>query len=177
MVLNGRGALQIGSGAGRGSYWGVWGGLDVSFGGVPASIMIGADPNKTTRTDGVEKHADIAMPNVKVDSAPPVLLLNAHGFGNTTQLMLGGSPDFATAVTDIYLSTATDPSTPISSSDSNTGGTRLYINRTGQVGIGTTSPAAQLHVADSMQVDGTATFNGVVHVQPQGDISMGDFAN
>ncbi len=181
MKLTQNGSLLIGSGAGVGGF-GQYGGLDVSFSGAPATIMIGADPYVTTRTVGVDKWAAICMPTVDMNPTNPTVLMRAQETVGWTWLWLGGVHD-STSVTDIFLTTATDPTVPVSSTDPSTGGTRLYINRWGQVGIGTTSPAAQLHVADSMQVDGAATFNGgatingVVHIQAQGDISMGDFAN
>ncbi len=46
---------------------------------------------------------------------------------------------------------------------------RVRITPAGDVGIGIAQPLAQLHVA------GTARFDGPVHIEPQGDLSMGAF--
>lgn len=45
----------------------------------------------------------------------------------------------------------------------------LVIDETGQVGVGTTAPQAQLHVA------GEARFDEAVLLEPQGDLDMGEF--
>jgi len=170
MTISEWGAVNIGSAAGTGVFWEDVGGLDVSWGGIPASLMLGADVNQTTRTDGAEKSATISMPNFHSDTSMPTILVEGYAKQDSTFVALGGFGPYSASATDIGLITSTDPASP--------GGTiRLYVNRTGQVGIGTTTPAAQLHVADSMQVDGAARFNGPTHIEPQGDISMGLFTN
>ena len=46
---------------------------------------------------------------------------------------------------------------------------RLRVTSTGNVGVGTAAPAAKFHVA------GSARFDGPVHIEPQGDVLMGEF--
>jgi hypothetical protein len=46
---------------------------------------------------------------------------------------------------------------------------RLKIDPAGRVGIGTSAPAAKLHV------NGTARFDGPVRIEKQGDLEMGEF--
>ena len=46
---------------------------------------------------------------------------------------------------------------------------RMRITPEGNVGVGTNTPQA------SFEVQGTARFSGPVHIEPQGDLTMGDF--
>jgi len=62
------------------------------------------------------------------------------------------------------------------------GGDKVVINSAGDVGIGTTSPQARLHVSGSAKVTSSLTaasgrFDGPVRIAPQGDLSMGSFTS
>ena len=48
---------------------------------------------------------------------------------------------------------------------------RMRITPEGNVGVGTNTPQAQL------DVQGSARFSGPVHIEPQGDLSMGEFTS
>ena len=96
-----------------------------------------ATTNKTNRIRG--EHYDI--------TEEPVTFMFMNAFSTTNQLFIGGGSSLENAVTSIgFYTGATNTTT--------TGTTRMYIASDGNVGIGTTSPTENLHVASCMVIDG-----------------------
>jgi hypothetical protein len=54
---------------------------------------------------------------------------------------------------------------------------RILQVANGKVGIGTNAPAHELDVNGNTHISGNLTVDGFIHVDPQGDISMGIFTN
>jgi hypothetical protein len=193
MTLNEHGALGLGAGAFTGDYYENVGGIDISWGGIPATLMLGADTNLSTRTNNTIKQMSVRMPHYDT-SKKPVEMLSGYIGSGTNQLRIGGgSGGLATTLVNFY--TAPDSVTEV-------GISRLQIDQFGRVtinqtktdsdfrvasmandnmiyvdasansvGIGTAAPTANLHVAGDAKVDGT------LRVQPRGDLSMGPFTN
>lgn len=106
--------------------------LDIFDGSASGSIRLGADVNNSTRSSNVRKLASITAPDYGNTRNIEFISSDSDGSG-TNKVYLGGRSGASTyAATDLYLNTATNPST--------TGGTTaVYINSSGNVGIGTTT--------------------------------------
>lgn len=203
MTLNRYGALGIGSGSltGIGVGWEASGGLDVAWGGGPATILIGADLNSSSRTNGQTKYASIACAPRDFSKAN-LTMMAMENYGEGATLSIGGGQN--NGATDILFYTA-----PTSDAYPNENGwqylPRLKINRFGGISAGNETVAtwnpdyagSQFVVGKYNKVDhtggsfvvGTGTgpaveqrknalrvdANGAVLIQPSGDISMGEF--
>lgn len=110
--------------------------LDVSNGG--AGLTVGADNGLSTRTNAVAKTGRIAFPQYLNANA------NYTGFygysdANRNTIYIGGGTNAYNAATDILFNTAPDQTT-------SSGTTRMKIDSSGNVGVGTTNPIGKLHV-------------------------------
>jgi hypothetical protein len=196
MRINTNGAVGIGSGALQGVYWESYGGLDISWGGIPATLVLGADVNLTSRTNNADKVMSIATPNYDI-TLKPVVSLSMTNTASDNRLKVGqiGTSTY-TGPTTISMGTASsrtaasgtehfrmDSSGNITMNYSAAASTvkvkgtsgndnLLVVNAsTNRVGIGTASPTVPLEVA------GAARFNSRVRIAPQGDLSMGSFTS
>jgi hypothetical protein len=110
MTINGAGGVGIGDGSGTGLFWGsMFSGLDVSWGGVPGTLSLGADINQKTRTEGRDKHMSIVVPAVSNTQKPMMFVWGmATSNGHYFNLGLGGDYWPTSAATDIALHTSHD---------------------------------------------------------------------
>lgn len=179
MRINRWGAVGIGTGSLSGSYWGPGGGLDISYGGIPGTLLLGADVNSTARTDYTSKGMAITMPHYRA-TEKPVSVLRGWNHSGANELYMGGGGATYLATTKLIFYTGENNVTlgghprfsihangkiianesNIATADFQVKGAQednlLYIAAaTNRVGIGTNAPAATLHVAGNTQVDGT----------------------
>jgi hypothetical protein len=151
MKITEYGAVGIGSGALTSTYWDPFGGLDISYGGVPSTLMLGADSNTTTRTNNTNKCMSITVPAYNT-TRRPMQIMSANTRADGNELYIGATyPN--TGATKIFFSTAAD-------ADTTAHPTRMVIDNQGRVGIGTTNPQAQLHVVGTVQFDSGITISG-----------------
>jgi hypothetical protein len=111
-----------------------------------------------------------ATGNVGIGTTAPTERLFVQGAGATRIVVRdsngGGVARLVAAGNDAYVG-------------ANTAGGKLYlqtgagnsavIDGSGNLGVGILTPAAKLHVA------GNARFTGAVRIEPQGDLTMGEF--
>lgn len=112
-------------------------GLDISSGG--RSIVIGAENGLSTRTDNVGKYGRILGAHY-TNAEQPIVGLLLGSYSGTNQVSIGGGTSLGSAATFISFYTASNTITP-------TGTERMRIDSSGNVGIGTTTPAQKLHIA------------------------------
>jgi len=123
-------ALRIGAGATATAS------LDVS-----ASVLVmGADNNLQTRTNGVVKTGKFQCPHYNQSTVNPFLLFAAQSNDANNVVQFGGGTTGKTCATVIQFFTHTNHT------DSTAGVEALRIDNAQNVGIGTTAPKAKLHV-------------------------------
>lgn len=195
MRINTWGAVGVGSGAIGGMWYAGFGGMDVSWGGIPGTLILGADINATTRTDYTPKLMSVNMPHHRTSQPPVGVLVGyTHSWGN--DISIGGGGGYSLAATKLTFFTAGTTETVSGSprmsilstgkvvinetksatADFQVSGAAstdlLYVSAsTNRVGIGTNAPAATLHVAGNARID------GALRIPPQGDLSMGVYTN
>ena len=149
------GAVQIGgSAAGFGFSGEHYGGLDIAYGGAPATLILGAESNLTTRTNYTSKGAKIALAPYMTTASPVALLVGSSLISSNTLSWGGGTSLLQTATQhDFYTATATN--TP-------TGTSRMTIDSVGNIGINDTSPSHILDIALSSSATAkTFAFSGI----------------
>lgn len=132
MQLTHTGALGLGSGALTANGWGSFKELDVSWGGIPATLILGADTNQTSRTNNTTKWGTIAVPHYNT-SQRPVGALTVRSYNGNNAITLGGGTD-NTAATIISLTTG-------ETSTTYTGTSRVRIQSNGALELGTGASA------------------------------------
>ncbi|MBM4251649.1 MAG: tail fiber domain-containing protein, partial [Deltaproteobacteria bacterium] len=102
------------------------------------ALLIGSDQNSNTRTDASRKYFRAAMPSYSIANTPIGVLI---GDSTSTDniLNIGGGSTQVNAITSLRFFTGATTST-------NSGTERMRIDSNGNVGIGTTSPSAPLHI-------------------------------
>jgi len=100
-------------------------------------------------TESTSKNARIGMLDYTSGNTPVALLYGASGAGNN-ELYIGGGTSALTAATKIFFQTAAAKNTT-------TGTTRMYIDPSGNVGIGTTTPVHKLQVTSGAAATTTVT--------------------
>jgi hypothetical protein len=111
-------------------------GIDVKFGGT--SLRIGADLDATTRTNATRKYAYLQVPNY-TNAEEDVLLAQMETDTAFNVIRYGGGDAARNAATEHRFFTAANATTL-------SGTERMRIDSAGNVGIGTASPAEQLHI-------------------------------
>jgi hypothetical protein len=135
MSINHHGAVGIGAHAFGGTFHEAFGGLDVSYGGIPGTLVLGAEMNTNTRTNETSKFATIVIPHYS-SSQRPLLALAANSHSWANEIMLGNGSGAWNCATDISFHTG-------ETITSNFGKPRLVINRTGGVAAGEGAVAIQ----------------------------------
>src|SRR4030095_15576073 len=128
MTINQHGAVGIGAHALAGVFHEAFNGLDVSYGGIPGTLVLGAEMNTNTRTNQTPKTATIVVPHY-ANSERPLLALSANTFSWGNEIALGNGSGTWNCATDISFFTGETPT-------SNFGNPRLAINRTGGIAAG-----------------------------------------
>jgi hypothetical protein len=121
-----------------------------------------ADTNKTNRIRG--EHYDIAE--------EPTTFMFMNNFSTTNILNIGGGSSIENAATQLNFYTAANNTTT-------TGTSRMVINSSGNVGIGTTSPSSLLHIADSgndvkLTIDRTDARTYSIYTNSTSDLKIRD---
>lgn len=132
------------SGAGTGYLSaGIMAGIDVSYGGSPASLIVGAEQDKTTRTDSTDKVGRIGYAPYNI-AHRPVAVFHAKSSSSKNETYFGGGTSVLTASTDLYFYTASAVGTQ-------TGTEAMRITNNQRVGINEVSPDTELHVGGQMK--------------------------
>ncbi|MBP6858638.1 MAG: tail fiber domain-containing protein [Candidatus Pacebacteria bacterium] len=149
------GAVQIGgSSAGFGFSGEHYGGLDVAYGGAPATLILGAESNLTTRTNYTTKIAKVSFAPY-LTSASPVAFFSASSLSTSNVITWGGGTGTLQSATQHDFYTATATNTP-------TGTSRMTIDSVGNIGINDTSPSHILDIALSSSATAkTSAFSGI----------------
>jgi hypothetical protein len=117
--------------------------LDVAWGGYTgagSAIQIGADAGDvSTRTDATAKIGAFSMPHYNSASEEQVLLLLGYSPTGVNNIYIGGGTAAYNAATDIVFWTAANSTTVT--------GTEAMRIKSGNVGIGTTSPGSLLNLS------------------------------
>jgi hypothetical protein len=128
-----------------------------------SAIIAGADSGATTRTDSTQKLTRIGAPHYTNAEEAATMLIHASEASNNVLSIGGGSSSF-NASTIIRFYTASNNTTV-------TGTERLRINSSGNVGIGTTSPATKLHVNETAsntnveaRLSGTGSYSSILRL-------------
>lgn len=136
--------------------------LDVSSGGLTGGLLIGADIFGTTRSDDTRKFGVVSAPHYDSDEEDIVGFL-FDSSQTYSRLSIGGGNGSLNGVSEIAFYTSADTSTLA-------GTRRLTIASSGNVGIGTTSPSAQLTTTGSVRF---ATFGaGSLQSDANGNLSV-----
>lgn len=122
----------------------VTGPIDIEWGG--NSLTLGADSGTNTRTDATNKFAKVAAAHY-TNAEEPVTLFLVTTTSGTNFMFIGGGTALHNAVSQIQFYTAATTTTL-------TGTQRMIITSGGNVGIGSGTPTARLHLPA-----GTATAN------------------
>jgi hypothetical protein len=112
------------------------GGLDISSGGI--GLVVGADGSTVTRTNSTDKIFRIGSYHY-TNAEEPVCIAFGQNLSSDNELNFGGGSAALNAATYIRFFTAANNTTT-------TGTERVRIDNAGRVGIGTTTPGAQLSV-------------------------------
>ena len=149
------GAVQIGgSAAGFGFNGEHYGGLDIAYGGAPATLIVGAESNLTTRTNYTSKVGKIALAPY-MTTANPVGLIGGNSLSSANNIIWGGGSSTLQAATQHDFYTATATNTP-------TGTSRLTIDSVGNIGINDTTPLNILDISLSSSATAkTSAFSGI----------------
>ncbi|MDQ5893303.1 MAG: trimeric autotransporter adhesin, partial [Patescibacteria group bacterium] len=144
------GGILIGSGAGTGYTYASVNGpqLDISYGGVPNALVIGAESNLSTRTNNTSKVGRMALAPYSTNSKAVFVFGGASNSTNNL-LTFGGGTSVLQAATQVDFYTAVATNT-------DTGTSRLTITNTGKVGIHLTTPDTELQVSTSTLARATA---------------------
>lgn len=173
MTINGLGAVGIGEGAFSGTMYGGAGGLDVASGGVPGTLILGAENNLTTRTNNRSKVARVSVAHYNSNELG-FAAFSAYSVGNdavpttpnaaawANYLQIGGGTGVLNAATDVSIWTGATATTPV-------GTKRLTVTNIGRVGIGTEAPAEMFEVAGNGRFSGASpivldTVNGTITI-------------
>lgn len=130
--INPSGGFLFGSGAGTGfQNSSIMAGIDISYGGSPAGLAVGAENNLTTRTNLTAKSFRMGL--APYNTAQQLIGIFI-GFGNSSSNLLsfGGGSSIVQAATQLDFYTASAVNTA-------TGTSRLTINSSGQLVIADTS--------------------------------------
>lgn len=114
--------------------------LDVAYSGSAGkmTVLLGANEGgSSTRTNNNEKAARIGLIHY-TNAEEPVGMLSASADSGLSQLSIGGGTSLFNAVEELRFYTAADTTTP-------TGTRVITIDKSQNVGIGTTTPARKLH--------------------------------
>lgn len=124
--INGIGGLLFGSGAGSGFVnSGIMAGIDISYGGSPAGLAVGAENNLTTRTNSTAKVFRMGLaPYNTAHQLGAILVANATSTANV--VTFGGGTSVFNGATQIEFATQT--AVGIASSN-----VRFLVNASGQV--------------------------------------------
>jgi hypothetical protein len=143
----GAGTMAVAAGFGSGSLGGYqsepFGGFDIAFGGSPATLIIGAENNATTRTNSTSKLFRIAGAPYNTAAEPMAILVGSSN-ASTNLLNFGGGTSILQGATQVSFST-----TPTIETD---GIQRMSIFGSGRVAIGTSlteSYSAKLAVVNT----------------------------
>ena len=149
------GAVQIGgSAAGFGFNGEHYGGLDIAYGGAPATLIIGAESNLLTRTNYTSKVGKIALAPY-MTTANPVGLIGGNSLSTANNIIWGGGSSTLQAATQHDFYTATATNTP-------TGTSRMTIDAVGNIGINDTTPLNILDISLSAHATAkTSAFSGI----------------
>ncbi|MCK9576200.1 MAG: hypothetical protein M0R51_09775, partial [Clostridia bacterium] len=123
--------------------------VDIFNGGL--SLNIGGDTGANTRTNETTKYGRLTIPHYTNAEEPIALIMGVAGSSN--EVRIGGGSSITNAATKISLYTGATTTTT-------TGTERMTIDSAGNIGIGETTPTAQLQVKSSatdkiaLKVDG-----------------------
>ena len=115
--------------------------LDVSQDNAGFGLIVGADLTASTRTNLTRKASRISMPHY-TNSEEPIGIFVGDSDSAYSHLKFGGGSSVTNAATELQFFTAANTTTT-------TGTQRMTINSSGDIGIGTTTPSAKLHIVGS----------------------------
>jgi hypothetical protein len=183
------GGVQIGSGAGSGFLWAdASAGLDIAWGGIPATLVLGAETNLKTRTNNTVKSFSIAFPPFNT-SQRAIMALGGASRSDRTEVAVGGGSSTLSGATDVIIFTGTSHAavgalermrfdrygnitinnTLVQNATVKIKGNvdeNLFVARgtNDSIGIGISAPQEKLHVGGNIKVDGSASISGGVSV-------------
>lgn len=142
--------------------------LDISSGTL--SMLVGADNTAFTRTNSTQKAGRIAVPHY-LSAQVPALALMGVSDSTDNNISIGGGSGLANAATTLSFYTAANNTTL-------TGTRRMFIDASGNVGVGTTAPQSTLEVSGSSNVMTTPTNLALYNLRlrangPNGSTSSG----
>lgn len=142
--INKQSGVMIGEGAGSGGYYGGYNApnLDVSWGGVPFSIICGAENNLATRTNNTWKVCRFGIPHQYSNEEPVLVINGASGFG-ASEVGFGYGTSIANMPTSYYFGAAPTQTTLANTATA----IRLYLNGDGRVSFNsqTKTPTTSLY--------------------------------
>jgi hypothetical protein len=127
------------------------GGLDIASGGL--SLVVGANNNSSSRTNASVKTSRICSYHY-TNAEEPVAIAVADSTATNNFIYFGGNTSLCNSATQIQFYTAANTTTT-------TGTQRMVIDSSGNVGIGTTSPAFGAITGKSLEIEDTSAIPGI----------------
>lgn len=129
--INKNGGVMIGEGAGSGGYYGGYNSpnLDIAWGGVPWTILAGAESNLATRTNNTGKIFRMGMPSFYSHEEPVIVMIGNSATSGSTPIGFGYGTSIGNMPTEYYFGAAPITNMP----GNNASNIRLYLSGLGHV--------------------------------------------